>query len=64
MPERAYQAFGEAKCISFETLDGRRKKVQNEEKEEEEEVELSAYEKMRLERVARNKERLKALGLG
>jgi len=34
------------------------------EEEEEEEVELSAYEKMREERVARNKERLKLLGLG
>ena len=36
---------------------------EQEEEEEEEEVELSAYEKMRAERVQRNKERLKALGL-
>ena len=34
-----------------------------EESSSEEEVEMSAYEKMRLERVKRNEERLKALGL-
>jgi len=47
----------------------RRKRSENaarveKEEEEEEEVEMSAYEKMRAERVARNKERLKLLGLG
>jgi hypothetical protein len=33
------------------------------EEESEEEVEMSEYEKLRAERVARNAERLKALGL-
>lgn len=48
----------------YEILDVRKKKGNTaEEEEEEEEVELSAYEKMRAERVARNKEKLKALGL-
>ena len=47
----------------FEILDVRRKKANAVEEEEVEEVELSAYEKMRAERVARNKEKLKALGL-
>ena len=44
----------------------RRKRIGANEKEEEEEketVELSAYEKMRAECVARDKERLKELGL-
>eukprot|EP01083_Nonionella_stella_P175866 613801_1 len=49
----------------FAILDRRKKlgAVGPDEEEEEEEVELSAYEKMRAERVARNKEKLKALGL-
>ena len=57
----------------FEVLDvkemQRRKRAEalteKEQKEEEEReaVELSAYEKMRADRVARNKERLKLLGL-
>ena len=56
----------------YEVLDvkemQRRKRIETmNEKEEEEEatetVEMSAYERMRAERVARNKERLKALGL-
>ncbi|CAB9517184.1 Bromodomain-containing protein 2 [Seminavis robusta] len=42
----------------------RRRRANNEEAESsEDEVELSAYEKLRAERVARNAERLKALGL-
>ena len=53
--------YNEAK-IPYEVLDSRRKKAVAEE-EEEEEVELSAYEKMRAERVARNNEKMKALGL-
>ena len=52
----------------FEVLDAkelaRRRKVNNEEDvSSEDEVELSEYEKMRAERVARNAERLKSLGL-
>jgi len=54
----------------FEVLDvkemQRRKRsggIASKEEVEEEEVELSAYEKMRAERVERNKERLKLLGL-
>jgi hypothetical protein len=55
----------------FEVLDEkeimRKRRVQagdgGAESSDEEEVELSAYEKMRAERVARNAERLKALGL-
>ncbi len=47
----------------YEVLQTRKKQGAVEEEEEEEEVELSAYEKMRAERVARNKEKLKALGL-
>jgi len=55
----------------YEVLDvkeiQRKKRMENnvneEDKDDVEEVELSAYEKMRAERVARNKERLKALGL-
>jgi hypothetical protein len=50
----------------FEILDKKPKKAtdqQQEEKEKEEEVELSAYEQKRLQRVARNKERLESLGL-
>ena len=52
----------------FEVLDSkelaRRRRANNEEAESsEDEVELSAYEKLRAERVARNTERLKALGL-
>ena len=39
------------------------KKKKVEEEEEEEEVEISEYEKARMERVARNNEKLKALGL-
>ena len=56
--------YNEAK-IPYEVLEPRRKKTSaaGEGEEEEEEVELSAYEKMRAERVARNKEKLKALGL-
>ena len=54
--------YNEAK-VPYEVLDSRRKKSNVAEEEEEEEVELSAYEKMRAERVARNKEKLKALGL-
>jgi len=57
--------------VPFDVLDVkeivRRKRSENAEKleqdEEAEEVEMSAYEKMRAERVARNKERLKLLGL-
>lgn len=41
-----------------------RRAERQQEEEEEEKVEMSAYEKMRAERVARNKERLKLLGLG
>ena len=41
----------------------KRKKTAKAEESDEEEVELSAYEKLRAERVARNAERLKALGL-
>ncbi len=54
----------------YEVLDvkemQRRKRVENEKEDVEDEaepVELSAYEQMRADRVARNKERLKALGL-
>lgn len=47
----------------YEVIQNKRKKTTTLEEEEEEEVELSAYEKMRAERVARNKEKLKALGL-
>ena len=52
------------KC-PYEVLVKRKKAMQamEEEEESEEEVEMSAYEKMRAERVARNKEKLKALGL-
>jgi hypothetical protein len=43
----------------------RRLRANNEEAaSSEDEAELSAYEKLRAERVARNAERLKALGLG
>eukprot|EP00957_Ditylum_brightwellii_P082866 6299937-Ditylum_brightwellii.AAC.2 len=57
--------------VPFDVLDlkemQRRKRLEKagdaESSSEEEEVELSAYEKMRAERVERNKERLKALGL-
>lgn len=49
--------------IPYEVLVARKKNVAEQEEEEEEEVELSAYEKMRAERVARNAEKLKALGL-
>ena len=52
----------------FEELDvkelTRRKRADQEAPPSEDEVELSEYEKQRLERVARNAERLKALGLG
>ena len=41
----------------------RRSEREEEDQEDEEEVELSEYERMRAERVARNKERLKLLGL-
>jgi Bromodomain. len=48
----------------YDVLQTKRKKTATlEDEEEEEEVELSAYEKMRAERVARNREKLKALGL-
>jgi len=55
----------------FEVLDEkeilRKRRIETtaeEDSSSEEEVEMSAYEKMRAERVARNAERLKALGLG
>ena len=59
--------------VPYDILDAReaqrkRSNAAAREREEEEEevkpVELSAYEKMRAERVVRNKERLKLLGLG
>lgn len=50
--------------IPYEVLQTKRKKTATlEDEDEEEEVELSAYEKMRAERVARNREKLIALGL-
>lgn len=59
----------DASLTPFEVLDLRelqRKKRANREysEESEDEVEMSEYEKARAERVARNAERLKALGLG
>jgi len=65
--------YNNRRCRPYDVLDVkemvRRKRFEKSERmgqkeEEEEEVELSAYEKMRAERVARNKERLKLLGLG
>jgi hypothetical protein len=61
--------FYDAKLQPFDELDlkelQRRKRVDKaEEAESEDEIELSEYEKLRAERVARNAERLKALGLG
>jgi hypothetical protein len=61
--------FTDALQQPFDELDvkemQRRKRAHNadEEEESEEEFEMSEYEKMRAERVARNAERLKALGL-
>jgi hypothetical protein len=50
--------------VPYEVLEPKRKKANaTGEGEEVEEIELSDYEKMRAERVARNKEKLKALGL-
>ena len=50
---------------SFGVLaEGKKRKRENADEESEEEIELSTYEQMRAERVARNAERLKALGLG
>uniref|UniRef100_A0A7S1B6X6 Uncharacterized protein n=1 Tax=Corethron hystrix TaxID=216773 RepID=A0A7S1B6X6_9STRA len=42
----------------------KKKEVEEEMEEEQEKIELSEYERMRADRVARNKERLKMLGLG
>jgi hypothetical protein len=56
-------------CVPFQVLDTRvlqRKKragIDGEHDSSEDEVEMSEYEKLRAERVARNAERLKALGL-
>ena len=65
LPNHSY--FKETKKPLFEILDPRRKKVgpidDDEKVEEDVDIELSEYEKMRAERVARNKERLKLLGL-
>lgn len=65
LPNHSY--FKETKKSLFEILDPRRKKVgpidDDEKVQEDVEIELSEYEKMRAERVARNKERLKLLGL-
>lgn len=60
--------YVDANSEPFEVLDSReliRRKRADQEADEssEEEVELSEYEKLRAERVARNAERLKALGL-
>ena len=62
--------FKNKSMTPYEVLDvkemQRRKRIENEKEEEEqaaEPVEMSAYEKMRAERVARNAERLKLLGL-
>jgi hypothetical protein len=50
---------------SFGVLaEGKKKKRESADEESEEEIELSTYEQMRAERVARNADRLKALGLG
>ena len=60
--------YWDANLHPFETLDLKelqRKKRANKDldEESEEDIEMSEYEKMRAERVARNAERLKALGL-
>lgn len=66
LPNHVY--YIDPQADPFEVLDtresSRRKRAANELIEVEDEVELSEYEKLRLERVARNKERLAALGLG
>ena len=69
VPSHEYYCCGGARA-PYDVLDEReilRRRRQDaaaaESEESEEEVELSAYEQMRAERVARNAERLKALGL-
>jgi hypothetical protein len=61
--------YWDAQLEPFEVLNLRelqRRKRANiaDEEASEEDIELSEYEKLRAERVARNAERLKALGLG
>mmetsp|Transcript_90718 Transcript_90718/g.135932 ORF Transcript_90718/g.135932 Transcript_90718/m.135932 type:complete len:166 (+) Transcript_90718:2-499(+) len=61
--------YFDANLTPFEVLDlkelQRRKRAnKSDDESSEEEIELSDYEKLRLERVKRNAERLKALGLG
>lgn len=60
-PNNVYYVDGQVE--PFESFDRKPKKTADQQQESDEEVELSEYEKARKERVARNKERLQALGL-
>ena len=69
VPAHEYYRDASSGDVPYDVLDRReilrvrRRRNADDDSSSEEEVELSAYEQMRAARVARNKERLKALGL-